>query len=483
MGDAGNGRGAGQLQPDVVLSSLLYPAIDECHGERNMRPAGGPSPRLMLVEFNEIDPEYLLKMAEALGLQHLRRILSISRSSTSTNDRIEHHGLDPWVQWVGVHCGQPTEVHGIRRLGSTRTQLLPQLWTAIAAEGHTWGVWGAMNAPLLDRRGCKFFMPDPWSFDESAYPDDLNHLLALPRYTARNYLDIHYADALTAAIRLLRFLAPPKHWRLLARFATRALASLPTTGITIHALTTLLDYLSVLLFVKLRRDCRPDFSLIFLNNIAHLQHQFWTSGDTPHPEMRLGLQLSDAMMGLLLSDRQAGEALIVMNGLRQKNVAGHGFHVYRQRNPQRAIEALGVTGGRVEQNMTHDATIVFDTDADADHALDLLDRCRLSDGNKVFFAERQEDNRVFYQLPVEHNVAPDASIICGNYQRPFYEVFQLVCERTGAHVPEGDVFADGIALPGTLKNHEIFNHVLNIFRSPVSSAPLMRAAIAQPALP
>jgi len=137
------------------------------------------------------------------------------------------------------------------------------------------------------------------------------------------------------------------------------------------------------------QEFEPDFSVIFLNHIAHLQHQFWHRGDKPHPEMRLGLMLADAMMEILLRERATDEAFILMNALKQKNVSGDGFHVYRQKNPQDAIYAIGIRRGRVEQCMTHDATILFTNKADADKALELLQSCFLSDGHKAFFVERQ----------------------------------------------------------------------------------------------
>ena len=75
--------------------------------------------------------------------------------------------------------------------------------------------------------------------------------------------------------------------------------------------------------------------------------------------MSLGLRLIDAMFEILLGGREEGEALVVMNGLKQENVARKGFHVYRQINPDAVLEAIGVQHGRVEQCMTHDAHILF----------------------------------------------------------------------------------------------------------------------------
>ena len=198
-------------------------------------------------------------------------------------------------------------------------------------------------------------------------------MLALPRYAARNYLELDYKEAFFQALRFVRFFAPPSHWPLLARFCAQGPKAMLGAGLCIHTFTTLLDYLSVLCFVRLRRENRPELSMIFLNHIAHLQHQFWFA--ETHPQMKLGLQLSNATLGLLLADRKPGEAFVLMNGLKQANVAGKGFYVYRQRHPQKAIEAMEVTGGLVEQCMTHDATIIFRDKANANRAVDLLDRC------------------------------------------------------------------------------------------------------------
>jgi hypothetical protein len=165
-----------------------------------------------------------------------------------------------------------------------------------------------------------------------------------------------------------------------------------------------------------------------------------------------------------LADRREGEGFLLMNGLRQKNVAGAGFYVYRQKNPQAAVEALGVTGGHVEQCMTSDANILFSTREQADQAFTLLEGCKLSDGHTAFFVERPDWNRVFYQCALEHKVEPDTVVVGPNgLNLRFYNLFELVTERTGAHIPEGDAFYDGIDLPKTFQNHEAFDHVARHF--------------------
>ena len=423
---------------------------------------------LLVVELNEFNPDFLEAASARLGLRNIQNVLRWPRATTTTEDRTEHHGLDPWVQWVNVHAGQPSRQHGVRRLGDTSRQTAPQVWHRVAEAGGTWGVWGAMNAPLGDAAGCAFFMPDPWSFDEVAAPAYLNDLLALPRYVSKNYLEVDYLAASRHALRLVRFFLPPAQWGIAVRFAERMLSSSLKAGVSVHTFTTLLDFLGVLCFNELRRRTQPNLSLIFLNHIAHLQHQFWHAGDALHPQMELGLRTADAVLGELSRNRRAGEAMLVMNCFRQRNVAGEGWRVYRQRAPERVVKALGVGPVRVEQSMTHDAHLLFADQASADAAMVRLQAVRLGDGTPVFHVEPAGEARLFYQLEIERAVPGDAVLQVGNQNIGFYELFELVCERTGAHLPEGDLYADGIAIPPSLPNHHVFDAIVGYLADPGS---------------
>ncbi|MEO1252688.1 MAG: hypothetical protein AAFW81_10120 [Pseudomonadota bacterium] len=420
--------------------------------------------KLLQIELNEFDPAFLAEEARRLGLRNIERFLAFDHSRTTTSDRVEHHGLDPWVQWVNVHTGSPSAAHGIKRLGETKSQTAPQIWEAVAGSGRRWMAWGVMNAPMGSAPGCEAFLPDPWSFDEAPHPEELGDFLALPRYVARNYLEFSRAEAFAQFVRFIRYVAPPAHWPTVARLAQRAVRGAFSPGVDLHSLTTLFDYLSALEFTRVKKKARPDYAVIFLNHIAHLQHQFWTANDGLHPQMRFGLEICDLIMGMLLDACAADEAVIVMNGLKQKNVAGQGFYVYRQINPATMAAALlGEAPLGVEPCMTNDAHLKFDTPAQADAAAATLSAATLSDGERLFFVERIAPEQVFLQLDIERHVASDATINCNGAIFKFYELFELVCERTGAHIPIGDVYSKGIELPKSLENHVIYDHVLSHF--------------------
>ena len=422
------------------------------------------SPKLLLIELNEFNPQLIRDASAEMPLPNLLKVLEMRHSETITQDQQEHQGLDPWVQWVGVHSGKPSGKHKVRRLGRTRCQTADPIWTIAGAAGLTWGVWGAMNAPRGSKRGCQFFMPDPWSYEEEASSRELNDLLALPRYAARNYLEIDHWKVLKAAARLGRFFLPPRRWPLAGRAAWKLMQGVLTAGANVHTFATLFDYLSVCEFVRFRGARQPDFSLIFLNHIAHLQHQFWTRGPALDPNLAFGLRMADEMMDLLLTSRALGEAILVANGMRQKNVMGQGCFVYRQKQPQFAVETLGVRGGRVEQCMTNEAHIIFASKAEADEAEEILRSCHLSGGHAAFYVEREADRKVFYQLSIEHRVAEGARVVSTAGEILFHDLFELVCERTGAHEQGGDLYSDLAEAPSKLFNHQIFDVVMSHFQ-------------------
>lgn len=422
--------------------------------------------RLTLIALNEFNDAFMREAADRLGLINLARLTGLARSHTLSDDRIEHQGLDPWVQWVSVHTGQPLSRHGIRRLGEVDGLDCPQLWESLSGHGVSSGVWGAMNA----RRGaadlCRFFFPDPWTFTETPFPDTLGGLMKLPRYMAKNYLAPSWPRLLTEGARTAGYFLAPGHWSTtgpLARAATKLAAG---HGLDTHAFTLLFEYAGTLEFLRLKRQWQPQFSFIFINGLAHAQHHFWRAEDDLHPTMRESLVLVDAMVGSVLDGLAEDEALIVASGLTQDNVAGQGKFVYRQYDPASFIEAIGLKPLGVEQGMTNDSHLLF-ADAEAAAAAAAVLRDVALDGEALLDVElKQGSTSVFYQIPLERHVPAEAEIMAGGRTFRFGDLIEPGRPRSGAHSPHGTAYAHGVSLPAELPNHALHDAVLDYFGVP-----------------
>ena len=63
--------------------------------------------RLLIIELNEFNEDLLFRGANTYKLKNISKLLDFKSSQTISMDEIEHHGLDPWVQWVSIHTGVP----------------------------------------------------------------------------------------------------------------------------------------------------------------------------------------------------------------------------------------------------------------------------------------------------------------------------------------------------------------------------------------
>jgi hypothetical protein len=424
------------------------------------------SKRLLLIELNEFSVDLFNRGMLELYLPNIQRLLGMTASETATDDQSEHHGLDPWVQWVCVHTGEPSSRHGVIHLGDTPAKLdCPQLWEVLSAQGLSSGIWGAMNATRGNASECRFFLPDPWTFSEPAFPDRLNDLLALPRYYSKNYLDFSGWRFLGNAVRLCRYALGSGALLRLLGLTPLMLRGLARNGVNNQLLFSFFDLFSASLFVAKREQASPQFSLIFLNSIAHIQHHRWNQGKRLNGDLRFALLAMDRVLGILFASRAEGEAVVVMNALSQRNVSEEKpQYCYRQINPGNFLNAIGLDHDRVEQLMTNDAHVFFRSQADRDRACTVLLQANV-EGKALFQVEPDPNagQKLFYQVVFWDELPVITLLQINDRSIRFFDHFGIHAIRTGAHVPEGQVLSTGINLPKRMRNHEMFDHLCRHF--------------------
>jgi hypothetical protein len=422
------------------------------------------APRLMLIELNEFSVDLFERGVRELKLPSIQRMLGMRSSTTTTDDMVEHRGLDPWVQWVSMHTGVPSSVHGIIHLGDAPAKLgVKQLWEQLSDRGITSGIWGAMNATRGNAKNCKFFLPDPWTFTEMAYPEKINDLLALPRYYSKNYLDVSKHEFVKNTLKLAKYVfGSGALWKIIRNLPLISRGIL-RNGINNAMLFSLFDLFSATLFLQQRRRAPTQFSLIFLNSIAHLQHHRWEAGNNLTKDVAFGLLAIDRVLEMIFADAGKHEAIMVMNALTQRNISHEKPRIcYRQINPARFLQAIGLDFKSVEQLMTNDAHVFFETRDLRDAAAECLKRASLQ-GLPLFDVDTNasDDTKLFYQVDFWEELAADETIEINGRTINFLDHFEAIVARTGAHVREGNVFYHGFEMPSQLYNHEVGRHIIN----------------------
>jgi hypothetical protein len=268
------------------------------------------TPRLFLIEFNELCPALLRHFMEGGWLPHFQRFYQSSTVLT-TDAEEQPPNLEPWIQWPTVHSGLRYAEHQVFHLGDGRRLPHKCLAELLSDAGVPVGVFGSMNLNYGRLNG--YVVPDPWDRDGAAYPDWLQPLCrAIARQVQESSRDevLSRKEKLAFGWRLLRNgLTVGTAWAL----ARQLWQERRDNGLHWRR-AMLLDRVQYDLFRRLNRRFGVCFATFFCNSTAHFQHYHWRNMEperfsTPPPATD-HLSLRDAILdGYRAMDRLLGRFL------------------------------------------------------------------------------------------------------------------------------------------------------------------------------
>jgi hypothetical protein len=361
---------------------------------------------LLFLELNEVNFDYLIGYIKAGKLPTISRLLAAHGFVRTESERKYQH-LEPWIQWVTAHTGMTFAEHGVFRLGDIVHHDLPQVWEVLEQNGMSVGAISPMNAKNRLRRPA-FFIPDPWTKTAvSASPA----LEKLHRSIAQVVNDNSSAQiSLASAFHLLRgFLSYsatgnwPRYFSLLA-----------TARGCPWRKAMFLDLLLADVFCSEVARSRPDFSSLFLNAAAHIQHHYLFSstvydGANANPDWYVSprhdpvfevYELYDHILESVI--RQEPKARIMIGTGLHQNPHGESTFYWRLVDHAAFLRLIGVQFVEVLPRMSRDFLIVFADSTAAANGERLLKSATTADGVTLF----EVDNRG-HELFVELAFAQD----------------------------------------------------------------------------
>lgn len=421
--------------------------------------------KTVFLELNEFNFDLLQEAGETLGLKNIQKLTSMHKSDLWTDDVYESDFLEPWVQWVSVHTGLPAKEHQIKHLGDGPKLQASQIWEKLGERGLSSGIWGAMNASRKNTKSCHFFFPDPWTSHENAFPEELNTLLAPLQNTTKNYTSRKKSQFLKKISEVLSFL---KKHGLLFKFCRKSL-SLVKDWIYYRGkpfvFVSFADELSADLFLKYKARYQPDFSLLFLNSIAHLQHHQWKNRKIlKNDPLAHGFQIIDQILGDLFAQMGPEDLLIATNAFSQQNTAlDKPWILYRQIDHLKFLNAIGIEGVKVESHMTHDAHLHFQSERERQRGEEVLKQVMVQ-GSSLFLVESYPDEpkKLFFRIQFTDPLDQGALLLSEGKLYPFFQFFTPIVERTGKHMQQGTLLCNQPKFPEKLANHEISKYLLTL---------------------
>lgn len=403
---------------------------------------------LILLELNEVNFDVASAYASQLGLSNFTRILSQSLRRTSSEQTYEQ--LEPWIQWVSAHSGMTASEHGVFRLGDIVASGVPQFFEQVEAAGFKVGAVSPMNAENRLKRPA-YFIPDPWTrtpTDGSFWSRKL--WLALSQAVNDNASGrITPVSAATLALGFFRF-ARPRHYGLYFQLLRKSRGAPWRKAL-------LLDLFLHDLHMCLYEKTRPNFSTLFLNAGAYIQHHYffnsrhatglahknpsWYVDESVDPIAEM-LKVYDTILAEYLDMPET--SFIVATGLTQKPYDRVKFY-YRLHDHNGFLRLLGLKFERSVPRMTRDFIVEFDSAEDCLAGQKMLATLRIECEDVPVFGDI--DNRgtsLFVTLTYPREISTSTRLTGGNigsFELAPHVVFVAI--KNGMHSGQGFVGAKG----------------------------------------
>jgi hypothetical protein len=409
------------------------------------------SSNLLLIQLNEINFDLLNKYLinsrkdQFLNLKFIKK----TYKCFDTYSEDEYKNLEPWIQWPSVYLGQTFDQHKIFRLGDIiYNPKKKQIFERIEEKGYKVGAISPMNA---DNRlkNPSYFIPDPWT---NTYSDNSNfskRLSAMFRQTVNDNANgnLSFSSILTIIETIIRTFKY-KNTSYLIKLIFSCLFSPWKKSLV-------LDYLIHMTKMYFFKKKLPNFSSVFFNAGAHIQHHYfyntkqiknlpknpkWYISPLSDPIEDMFI-VYDQIIGDYLNLCRNEDKIVISTGLRQVPYSMTKFY-YRLKNHSSFLNKIEIKYSKVLPRMTRDFEIIFDNDEDLKNAKKKLINIKSEKNKLSIFNEIEErDNKsLFVTLTYPHEVKKDDLIsINKNLKCNFFKEIVFVAIKNGMHDSKGYV--------------------------------------------
>jgi len=370
--------------------------------------------KTILLGLNELNFDYIKFYISKGLLPNFKKIFEIQPPIETVSEN-EHELLEPWVQWVTVHTGKTFDEHQVFRLGDiVNNPELSQIFEELENEGLSVGAVSPFNAENR-LKNPSFFVPDPWT---KTNPSGNWIVKALYKAVHQSVNDnaqskFNLKSILSLGLGLLLYV-PISRWFHYVKVVSKA----KDPG----AKAVVLDSLLADVHLTLWKKHEPDFSNLFLNSGAHIQHHYLFNskayqGDLKNPDWYCKEGFDPLIQILSEYDYQLGKLLeikdvklIIATGLHQQPHEHLTFY-WRLKEHRRFAEMIGVKNFvEISPRMSRDFLVKFKNEADALNAEKLLNSFYAFKDNIKLFEVDNRGTSLFVELVYPNDIEDNDSI-------------------------------------------------------------------------
>tara|TARA_Y100000768_G_C23981489_1_gene686075 strand:- start:1803 stop:3095 length:1293 start_codon:yes stop_codon:yes gene_type:complete len=397
--------------------------------------------QLILIELNELNFKYAEKY---FNIENIQTIKQISDKLIKTKSEEEYKLLEPWIQWHTIHTGYSAKDHGIFRLGDAIYSKKKQIFEQLEENNLKVGSVSAMNT-VNNLKKPSYFIPDPWTntkCDESFFSKIITSLLkdtvnnnSLGRFKIKNYIYL-----LLIFFKFVRI----KNYYMFIKLFLKSF-----NGRWRKAL--FLDLLIHEIHIKLLKKNKPNFSCVFFNAGAHIQHHYLlnslaNNNSFKNPEKILKKNQDPFKETLLVYNHilkdyiDSKKNIIIATGLTQTIIKKPHYY-YRLIDHEKFLKKINVNFLDVEPRMSRDFLINFNNDEERDEAYNKLKSIKLN--NLILFGVLEiRPKSIFATLTYNLEILSNDLLNINNTEIKIFDEVVFVALKNGEHNSEGYLFAN-----------------------------------------
>ena len=395
--------------------------------------------KLLLIQLNEINFQIAKQYSNNIDFKFFNKDFFKKLFITDSESRYEL--LEPWIQWVSIYTGKKADEHQIFRLGDIKKYNDVSVFNIVEKLNKSVGVICPMNLEN-NLKQPKYFISDPWTKTLSGP----GKILQFISKTISDVVNLNSHKSMPVSLYLkvgavllfsFRFKNIFLYLKLIFNFKRRWNKAL------------LLDLILHDLHLSLLKKHKTDFSSVFLNAGAHIQHHYFFNSkyiknkNLINPNWYIEKKYDPMLDMIIFYDEILSEymklnnyEIILATGLSQKPYDRIKFY-YRLKDHTNFLKNLNIKFVKIEPRMTRDFLVIFKNDDDKNLAIKKLNELNQVN-EKIIFSFESRAGSLFVTLSLQEEINEnDEVIIDANKKILIKDHVVFVALKNGMHDSKG----------------------------------------------
>ena len=428
--------------------------------------------KLIFWELNEINFDYVNFYIRQGKLKNWKKMID-NHGLFTTTSKEEYDNLQPWIQWPTIRTGLNFNEHRVYRIGDIVNSGVKQHWEILEGEGYNVAAISPINGSNNTKKSS-FWIPDPWT-DTKVSGNRFVHRFskALNQLVNDNSQEKMSFFSFIVIIEALITKSQISSWK------TYFLCCFGAIKKHHWSKVIFLDRLLSDIFISLWKSNHPDFSSLWMNGGAHIQHHYLCSsapyeGNLKNPEWYVPkgidplleiLEMYDLFLNELMSLKNS--RLIIAVAIKQIPYENPVFY-WRLKNHASFLNKIGIKFKKIQPRMSIDFLVEFENEQDLVFAKKTLSSVKSSKGDLIFSEVDETKEGLFVSLTFPSEIQENFNIfINSKIYKNFENEVAFVAIKNGHHNDTG-YYLDNSRKPGELENNiplnNIFSFVMDHFK-------------------